>query len=168
MGVAPGVAVRSLIFAEICNFSVGKVGAVGTEGFLGAAFLFGASSCCSRLRHTRSYEVVVHGVLFCLFTGEWTTALSRKEKKMRGKKDERAEKVLDDGWPEEASPDVSQQVQTKPPEPLPEPDSPSGDVLESKKPLEQRTTKKDKKRKVGTCRLHVTSVFSVEFLGAEC
>ena len=84
-----------------------------------------------------------------LSVGEWTTALSRKEKKMRGKKDDRQDRNMDD-WSDEPQAETSS-VSPKPTDPVTEPTpevGPGGDNTEGKKPLDQRSTRKDRKKKV--------------------
>ena len=84
-----------------------------------------------------------------LSVGEWTTALSRKEKKMRGKKDDRQERYIDD-WSDEPQAEISP-VSPKPTDPVTEPTpevGPGGDNAEGKKPLDHRSTRKDRKKKV--------------------
>ena len=58
---------------------------------------------------------------------------------MRGKKDDRQEKNVDDAWADEAGKFADQVVD-------PSAEAGLGDV---KKPMEQRSTKKDRKKKVG-------------------
>ncbi len=65
---------------------------------------------------------------------------------MRGKKDERLERPADD-----VSADETPAETAKTPENVPEANpevGPGGDNVETPKPLEQRNTKKDKKKKV--------------------
>ncbi len=106
-----------------------------------------------------------------VFSGEWTTALSRKEKKLRGRKDESrqdygssagsagagaaaAADAFPDDWPDTppAAPPAADA-----PAPAPAESSaaaaPTQETQDTKKesaPMEQRLSKKERKKKVGS------------------
>ena len=82
-----------------------------------------------------------------IFSGEWTTALSRREKKLRGKKDDRQEKNTDDGWADDLATEMAAKLADSASDP-PVDHGPGGDHVDSKKPLDQRGMKKDRKKKV--------------------
>ena len=63
---------------------------------------------------------------------------------MRGKKDDRHEKNVDDGWPDEPATDITS---SKLVDSASDPSSEAGQS-DVKKPMEQRGTKRDRKKKV--------------------
>ena len=67
---------------------------------------------------------------------------------MRGKKDDRQDNFLDDGWPDEPPTEIVPLIPKDPvSEPTPEV-GPGGDSAEVKKPMDQRSSRKDRKKKV--------------------
>ncbi len=140
--------------------------------FLNLDFPHGLRTPCTVLIFPQFGKFRLIDIVYDIFVaGEWTTALSRKEKKLRGRKDDsRAGAAAaavggvvgyEDDWPD--TPAVATPAVPDPPAPAqtPAPAEPAAaaaasaaqDTQDTKKdsaPMEQRLSKKERKKKVGS------------------